>query len=446
MLTHEAPRAAPERRAAIREGAWPVFAILFALMVVDFVDRFVVVSMLPHLKTEWALGDGQLGALVSIVSVTVAIGTVPLSLVADRWGLVKSVFAMAVVWSGATIACAFAGSYGQLLAARAFVGLGEAAYGPAGAALLANRFPGQFRTGVLGAFFAASLIGSVLGVALGGVIAERWGWQAGFGAVGIPGLLLAVVFLLVVRDDASAGRARPSGTWIGARAASRALFRPRTLVLACIGGALQLALVSSVFTWLPSFLHRNYGLAPDVAGVRTGFIVLVGGVGAIAWSLVADLLAPAHPRARLHVSALAAVASAVLFGAAFALVGPGSAQIALIVAGAFAMTGTIGPVAAVVLDVAPPALRATAASVLALVQNLAGLAAGPLVAGILSDRLGLPFALSLMPACCVLAAAVFVVAARHYVADRGEAERQAVAAESALPDPEARVGGTAAGV
>ncbi len=425
MTPSEAATAAQAPAAATSRGAWPVFAILFALMVVDFVDRFVVVSMLPHLKAEWNLSDGRLGALVSIVSVTVAIGTVPLSFLADRWSLVKSVFAMAVVWSGATIACAFAGSYGQLLAARAFVGLGEAAYGPAGAALLANRFPGQFRTGVLGAFFAASLIGSVLGVALGGVIAERWGWQAGFGAVGIPGLLLAVVFLLVVRDDSSAGRARPSGTWIGARAASRALFRPRTLVLACIGGALQLALVSSVFTWLPSFLHRYYGLAPDVAGVRTGFIVLVGGVGAIAWSLAADLLAPAHPRARLHVSALAAAASAVLFGTAFALVGPGPAQIALIVAGAFAMTGTIGPVAAVVLDVAPPALRATAASVLALVQNLAGLAAGPLVAGMLSDRLGLSFALSLMPACCVLAAAVFTVAARTYVADRESAEREA---------------------
>ncbi len=435
MQPSEAAPAAQARVSATSRGAWLVFATVFALMVVDFVDRYVVVSMLPHLKAEWNLSDGQLGALVSIVSVTVAIGTVPLSFLADRWSLVKSVFAMAVVWSGATIACACAGSYGQLLAARAFVGLGEAAYGPAGAALLAHRFPGQFRTGVLGAFFAASLIGSVLGVALGGVIAERWSWQAGFGAVGIPGLLLAVVFLLVVRDDSSMAGARRPGTRIGARAATRALFRPRTLVLACIAGALQLALVSSVFTWLPSFFHRYYGLAPDVAGVRTGFVVLVGGAGAIVWSLVADLLAPAHPRARLQVSALAAAASAVLFGTAFALVAPGPAQIALIVAGAFAMTGTIGPVAAVVMDVAPPALRATAASVLALVQNLAGLAAGPLVAGLLSDRLGLPFALSVMPACCVLAAAVFTVAARTYVADRESAELEA---ERVVAGPAAR--------
>ena len=85
-----------------------MFAIIFALMVVDYVDRQVVVSMFPHLKAQWGLSDGQLGGLVSIVSITVALGTVPLSLLADRWSRVKSIFLMALVWSLATIACAFA--------------------------------------------------------------------------------------------------------------------------------------------------------------------------------------------------------------------------------------------------------------------------------------------------------------------------------------------------
>src|SRR4029079_7920149 len=118
----------------------------------------------------------------------------PLSLLADRWSRVKSIFLMALVWSLATIACAFAGSYAQLFGARAAVGLGEAAYGTVGAALLATLFPLRMRSSILGAFFLAGIFGSVLGVVLGGIIAERWGWQAGFGAVGVPGLLLAVVF------------------------------------------------------------------------------------------------------------------------------------------------------------------------------------------------------------------------------------------------------------
>src|SRR6185369_6843333 len=159
-------------RPAPRRYAWSVFAILFLLMIVDYIDRQVVVSMFPHLKAEWDLSDSKLGGLVSIVSITVALGAVPLSLLADRWSRVKSIFIMVLVWSLATISCAFAGSYASLLGARSTV---------------------------LGAFLAAAMVGSVLGVMLGGFIAERWGWQAGFGAVGIPGLLLCFVFLAIVR-------------------------------------------------------------------------------------------------------------------------------------------------------------------------------------------------------------------------------------------------------
>src|SRR5262252_5974368 len=133
-------------RPAPRAYAWSVFAIVFALMVVDYVDRQVVVSMFPHLKAQWTLSDSQLGGLVSVISIVVAIGTVPLSLLADRWSRVKSIFLMALVWSLATISCAYAGSYTQLLGARSMVGLGEAAYGSAGAALLATLFPARMRS------------------------------------------------------------------------------------------------------------------------------------------------------------------------------------------------------------------------------------------------------------------------------------------------------------
>src|SRR6478672_2666585 len=183
-----------------RRYAWTVFALVFALMVVDYVDRQVVVSMFPHLKAHWDLSDGQLGALVSVVSITVALGSVPLSLLADRWSRVHSIFLMALVWSAATIACAFMEQYTHLLGARSIVGLGEAAYGSVGAALLASMFPARMRSTVLGAFLAAGLIGSVLGVVLGGIISTHWGWQARFGAVGVPGLLLAILFIVVVRD------------------------------------------------------------------------------------------------------------------------------------------------------------------------------------------------------------------------------------------------------
>ena len=254
-------------RPATRRYAWSVFAIIFALMVVDYVDRQVVVSMFPHLKAQWDLSDRELGALVSIVSITVALGAVPLSFLADRWSRVKSIFLMAMVWSLATIGAGFAGSYAQLMGARSVVGLGEAAYGTVGMALLASLFPPKMRSTVLGAFLAAGMFGSVLGVMLGGFIADRWGWQAGFGAVGIPGLLLAVVFLLVVRDyktvalpSAGGSEAKPRMT---ARAVIAELLRPRTALVTCIGAGLNLLVVST--TWavaaelLQPFLRSRTG-------------------------------------------------------------------------------------------------------------------------------------------------------------------------------------------
>ena len=305
---HHAPDALPGYHPVRRRYAWTVFAVLFALMVVDYVDRQVVVSMFSHLKSQWGLSDSQLGALVSVVSVTVALGAVPLSLLADRWSRVKSIFLMALIWSLATLACAFAGSYAQLFAARSVVGLGEAAYGTVGAALLATLFPPRMRSTVLGAFLAASMLGSVLGVVLGGVIAERWGWQAGFGAVGVPGLFLALLFLLTARDyktvalpvaSAGGGHARTQFRTVAA-----ALLRPRSAPIACVGAGLQLLAASTIYAWLPTYFNRAYGLAPDQAGLKAGLVVLGGGIGAVIWSVVADRLSVRRPGARLFVPAV----------------------------------------------------------------------------------------------------------------------------------------------
>jgi predicted MFS family arabinose efflux permease len=403
-------------RPAPRFYAWSVFAILFVLMVVDYVDRQVVVSMFPHLKEAWGLSDGQLGGLVSIVSITVAIGAVPLSLLADRWGRVKSIFAMVLVWSLATLACAFARNYGELLAARSVVGLGEAAYGTAGAALLATLFPSRVRGTVLGAFLAATIIGSVLGVVLGGFIGDHWGWQAGFGAVGVPGIVLAIVFLVIVRDYKTV--ALPAGTSrMKARTVVQELWRPRTALAACLGGGFNLLVVSTMWAWLPSYFNRFYGLTPAQAGVKTALVVLLGGVGMIASSVIADRLSARYPNARLVVPAFAAVMTTIFTCLAFTAFPPGNAQYALILMGGLMMAGSVGPTDAVVIDVVHPGLRATAVSILSLFRNLFGLAGGPLLTGLLSDVYGLEVAMAVVPLFCVIAAAFFLRAARTYPTD-----------------------------
>ena len=153
--------------------AWFAYAMTVALMVFDYVDRQVIVTLFPHLKAEWGLSDTQLGALVSIVSVTVAIFAIPVALIADRFSRVKSIVFMALIWSMATISSMFARNYSHLIAARSLVGFGEAGYGSVGAAMIASHFPQRMRSALLGGFFASASVGSVLGVVIGGAAARR---------------------------------------------------------------------------------------------------------------------------------------------------------------------------------------------------------------------------------------------------------------------------------
>ncbi len=413
-----------------RGQAWFALAMTVGLMIFDYVDRQVIVSLFPYLKAAWGPSDKQLGALVSIVSVTVALGAIPIALFADRASRVKSVFVMAIIWSLATISCMLTRGYSQLLAARAFVGLGEAGYGSVGAALIASHFPARRRAAVLAAFFASASVGSVLGVMLGGLIATRWGWQAAFGLVGFPGLVLALLYLKV-RDyrtvDLTPALDKATRS-LGQTVAhiGKMLVRSRTMLWVCIGAAAQLIVVSAVWSWLPSFLNRVHGVAPAQAGVRAAVVVLCGAIGSVVWGAVVDRAGLRRSRTKFTVLALLCLISLAIlmfaFGAperGFAL--SATAQFTLIALGGFLMTCTVGPVSAIVIDVVHPGVRATGCSVLALFQNLLGLALGPVIAGTLSDMWGLESALTAMPAFGALAAIAFLIAARNYETDKQRA-------------------------
>ncbi|MBE7940260.1 MULTISPECIES: MFS transporter [Ramlibacter] len=418
-----APGASGNDYLAGRGAAWFAFAMTLALMVMDYVDRQVIVSLFPHMKREWGLSDTQLGSLVSVVSVTVALGALPVALFADRVSRVRSIAAMAVVWSSATLSCMFTRSYGALLGARAAVGLGEAGYGSVGAALIASHFPERMRAALLAGFFAAASVGSVLGVVLGGVIAARWGWQSAFGVVGVPGLVLALLYLLVkdYRTVSLTPSLQQATRSTGAAAGHiwRALSRAVTMRWVCAGAAAQLVVVSSIWAWMPSFLNRVHGIAPDQAALRAALVVLAGAAGAVVWGAVVDRAGRRRRGAKLQTLALLCLCSLAVLGGAFsfgAALAPQS-QFLLVVLGGFLMTCTVGPVSAIVIDVIHPGVRSTGSSVLALIQNLFGLALGPVITGALSDAIGLGPALALMPAFGVLAALAFLRAARTYEAD-----------------------------
>ena len=404
-------------------AAWFAYGMTIALMIVDYVDRQVIVSMFPFLKAQWNLSDKELGLLVSIISITVAVFGIPVAWIADRASRVKSIVVMALLWSLACISCMFAQSYGQLLAARAVVGLGEAGYGSVGAAMVATHFPQRMRGGLLGGFFASASIGSVLGVILGGVIAVRFGWQAAFGIVGVPGLILALMYLFV--RDYQTVETGGSGTVPTATRGemARSIFTSSTVRWVCIGAAAELITVSALWAWLPSFLNRTYGIAPDKAGIQAALVVLAGALGSLVLGVVVDRAGVRNPGGKFVAVAILSLLSMVTLMLAFGGGHVGialtqSTQFGLIVLGGFLATCTVGPAAAIVIDVIHPGVRSTGASVLSLVQNLFGLAAGPFIGGLLSDLIGLQNALALTPLACIIAAAAFVKARNGYHSDR----------------------------
>jgi MFS family permease len=400
-----------------RTRAWFAFAMTFALMLFDFIDRQVIVSLFPHLKAVWNVSDKQLGSLASIVTIAVGVFAIPVAFVADRVGRVKSIVAMAVTWSLATISCMFATAYWPLLAARAMVGVGVAGYGSVGGALIASLFPRRLRSALLGALVAAASLGAALGVLLGGMIAARFGWQAAFGVVGVPGLALALLYMLVsdyhtVEPARRRDGARPS---IGAmvQQIATSLLRSRTIWGCCIGGAMQLVVVSAAASWLPSYLNRFAGMVPEAAARYAALFGLMAAVGSVFWGLVADRLSRRAARAKLVTVALLCVVSTGVLASAFI----GVAPLHVVLIGGFLMTCTVGVVESVALDVAHPGIRSTGLAVVLQFQNLFGLAIGPILVGGLSDYFGLRFALGATSCAGLLAAVALWLASRSYEGD-----------------------------
>jgi MFS family permease len=395
-------------------SAWVAFGLTFGLMMSDYTSRQVLLAVFPYLKSAWSLSDTQLGSLVSIVALMVGVLSIPISFAADRWGRVKSIAAMACLWSLATIACGFAANYSQMFVARTVVGIGEAAYVTAGGAILMHAFPPKLRSTVMGVFLGGALFGSVVGVALGGVVATRFGWPWAFFAVGVPGLLVALLYPLLVRDYktvnlVSGGTAdERKMSW---REIVKASLGARSTIYGYVGGALQLFASAAIVAWIPSYLNRFYALPPEEAAVKAALIVLVGGIGMSCGGFVADRLSVRNLCNKLRVPAAYAVCSGLLFAAAFALTA-GRLQFALIAAAVLFVGGHMGPVAALATELNHPGLRATALSVVTLVYNLLGLAPGPLVVGALSDAFGLRQAMMVIPLVCFGAAICFLLGSR----------------------------------
>jgi MFS family permease len=200
-----------------RAFPWAVFVLSFALAPVRLHVPQRPGAGLSLIRRDWAASDAQLGALTGVVALVVGALAVPLSLLGDRIGRVRALQGMALLWSLATLACALAASYGQLLAARLVLGVGEAAYGSVGLAVVLAVFPPYRRALLTGTFLAGGAFGAVLGLALGGVL---------------------------------------------------------TAWCAYLGSGLQLFAAGALITWLPTYVAGVYGLSTARAALVASAVIL----------------------------------------------------------------------------------------------------------------------------------------------------------------------------
>lgn len=403
-------------------------ALLMLIYMSDYADRTILTSMINFIKRDWNITDTQAGWLFSVILLFITIFTIPASIIIDRWSRRKMIAIMTLCWSLATLACAFAANFTQLLAARAMIGIGEAGYAPAGAALISAAYSERKRARALGTWNAAIPLGIGLGMAAGGYIAGKWGWQHAFGLVAIPGMVLAAAswFLpdyATVRPEDSQGR---GGNFLSR--GYRLLLIP-SLVLTYMGFAMNVSATSAMITWLPAYFERTGMTKAGGGGALASPLFALVVIGAPLGGLLADRWQRRRKNARL---AFPAINSFLAAGCLFiAFLFPGHrAQIFWLVSYSVLIGGFIAPALAATQELVHPGQRALSVGLCVLIQHVAGDVWSPPLIGRISDLMGLEQAVKFIPLYGLAGCAFFALGSRYYARDR----EKVAAAEVGLSD------------
>jgi len=387
-----------------------LLAVLTAVNLLNFIDRQILFVLFPAIQAELSLSDSQLGLAASAFIVVYMIVTPVAGFLGDRLRRLPVAAAGVALWSAATLASAVARSFPALLAARALVGVGESSYAPLSSAVISDAFPIEQRGSRLAIFNAAVPVGTAFGYIAGALIAARFGWRAAFVMVGAPGLALAALMLLFTEPRRGAME-RPERAGSSRRTFATLLLDPVYATTTAAMAALTFVL-GALAAWMPTFLVRLHDLSVRDAGISFGILTAFAGVaGTVLGGRLGDRAVRRHPAGHLRVSAIGLIAAAPcaavavitehrpLFWCATAL-----AEILVFL--------NVGPLNAVIVGVAAPAIRATAVGINILAIHLLGDALSPWVVGVLSDRLGLRAALSIMPPLLLFSGALCWMAGR----------------------------------
>jgi MFS transporter, Spinster family, sphingosine-1-phosphate transporter len=393
-------------------------AVLSFINLFNYLDRYIVSALVESLKhSELALSDAQLGSLMSGFLIVFALVAPIFGALGDRRSRPHLIAFGVGCWSVATALSGLAGSFTALFAARAAVGVGEAAYVTIGPSLLSDYFPRGQRGRVMAIFFCAIPVGSALGYVVGGLMDVHFGWRMAFFVAGAPGVVLAIL-CMGLRDpprgsqdeDSSSASAQTPPTKKGA-ATFLQLLRNRPYLLTILGYAAYTFAMGGLAYWMPAFLERIRGIPRAEATVSFGAIVVITGfIGTFAGGWLGDYCAKYSQRAYLWISAIATLIAAPFAWVALTSASPTRYLICMVIAQLLMFLST-GPINASIVNLVLPTQRASANALGVFAIHLLGDVPSPLLIGIVSDASSLSQAVKIVPVAILISAGIWAFGA-----------------------------------
>jgi MFS family permease len=372
-------------------AAWTALVFVCAIAVFNYMDRIALAAIVPRIKVEFAATDSQIGWLSASFALVYAICGLPLARWADVTSSRRFILGLsAAFWSVMTASCGLAQSYWMLFAARCGVALGEAGQYPAAYSMLSDYFPAARRNFAIGTLIAASALGVVGGLALGGWLAAAFGWRTAFIIIGLPGVLLALLAYVFVREPVRGafdqGEFNLEGESSLRMAFSALLHNPLYVRLALTAGFNAFCAIGIV-QWLPSYFDRTFHLPLSMIGLLFGMAFGLGlGGGQFAGAIAAARLARQSVAEPLKLCALSNT-----------LIGPGYLLVLTAPTASFAIAMTLvtaviagfghAALAAGVQNAVAPRLRGMAQGFQSALVSGIGMGIGPLLVGLISDLL-----------------------------------------------------------
>ncbi|OCC25066.1 hypothetical protein MB02_04270 [Croceicoccus estronivorus] len=394
----------------------------------NYLDRQIVLILQEPIKEEFVLQDWQLGLLTGgSISLFYTLMGIPIA----RWvdtgiNRVRMIAVITILWSLLTAVGGVTRNYAQLFVARMGVGMAESGYTPAAHSLLSDIYPADRRPAAMGIFATGIPIGMMLGLAVGGYIAQHYSWRAALLIVGLPGVIVALAFLLIAREPMrgeSESTPQPDNVGkVSFRDAVSALWHRPAYVQVVLASAGASFVQMGIAAWLPSYLIRVHGMSLSEVGL--GMAVLTGSAGLFGtWfgGWLASRLGARGMHAMLWAPIIGLTLSIPLHILAFSATS-GMTTLWLLLPPMILVAFWTAPSIAVTQSLAPVATRATASAVYVVGCNVIGVAMGPIFAGILSDMFnsmtgdparGLQLSLICLSLLMLWSVTHWIIAARH---------------------------------